>query len=111
MVGQYQEYVSEENVIFNHPAYTLLVGRLVPNSTSVVHENLVSANFELSCLIFLDEVAEHEDNVAETLQVSADFTQTLAKSTAFPLILQVSISSMLIKNVFTVVFMSFNKST
>lgn len=55
----------------------------MPNSTSVVHENLVSANFELSCLIFLDEVAEHEDNVAETLQVSADFTQTLAKSTAF----------------------------
>ena len=43
-------------------------------------------------------MAEHEDNVAETLQVSADFTQTLAKSTAFPLILQVSISSMLIKN-------------
>ena len=39
-------------------------------------------------LIFLDEVEEHEDNVAETLQVSADFTQTLAKSTAFPLILQ-----------------------
>lgn len=28
MVGQYQEYVSEENVIFNHPAYTLLVGRI-----------------------------------------------------------------------------------
>lgn len=55
----------------------------MPNSTSVVHENLVSANFELSCLIFLDEVEEHEDNVAETLQVSADFTQTLAKSTAF----------------------------
>ena len=83
----------------------------MPNSTSVVHENLVSANFELFCLIFLDEVEEHEDNVAETLQVSADFTQTLAKSTAFPLILQVSISSMLIQNVFTVVFMSFNKST
>ena len=83
----------------------------MPNSTSVVHENLVSANFELSCLIFLDEVEEHEDNVAETLQVSADFTQTLAKSTAFPLILQVSISSMLIQNVFTVVFMSSNDST
>ena len=111
MVGQYQEYVSEENVIFNHPAYTLLVGRINFSKRLSAHENLVSANFELSCLIFLDEVEEHEDNVAETLQVSADFTQTLAKSTAFPLILQVSISSMLIQNVFTVVFMSFNKST
>ena len=69
----------------------------MPNSTSVVHENLVSANFELSCLIFLDEVEEHEDNVAETLQVSADFTQTLAKSTAFPLILQVSIRVLLMQ--------------
>ena len=83
----------------------------MPNSTSAVHEYSVSANLELSCFKFLDEVDEHEDKVAETSQVSADFIQTLAKSAAFPLILQVSISSILIQNVFTVVSMSFNEST
>lgn len=55
----------------------------MPNSTSVVHENLVSANFELSCLIFLDEVEEHEDNVAETLQVSARLYTDLGKVNSF----------------------------
>ncbi len=58
----------------------------------------------------VEETDGHEDKTAETLQASADSVSTRAKPTAFPLILQVNISSMPIKNVFTVVPMPFNES-